>query len=161
LKGGRHPGRRSVHNHFCDEGNQSAAAHAAADYTVSRRPSTFTPFVRMLPLAMPDDDKDKHDPIEDVRKGLGLLFRAAKGAVEKIPTKDLEQVVVTSAREVGRALENVAKSVEREVIRVKDDLKPQHHDKAAAPPAADAEEPKSAGPRVEDEKSEPPKPPAS
>jgi hypothetical protein len=71
---------------------------------------------------MPDDDKN--DPIEDVRKGLGLLFRAARSTVEKIPTKDIEQAVVTGAREVGRALENVAKSVEREVTRVKDDLKP-------------------------------------
>jgi hypothetical protein len=110
---------------------------------------------------MPDDDKSKPDPIEDVRKGLGLLFRAAKGAVEKIPTKDLEQVVVTSAREVGRALENVAKSVEREVIRVKDDLKPQQHDKAPSPPPADSEDPKASGPRVEDDKTDPPKPPAS
>ncbi len=73
---------------------------------------------------MPDDDKDKPDPIEDVRKGLGLLFRAAKGAIDKLPTKDVEQAVVTSAREVGRALENVGKSIEREVARVKDDLKP-------------------------------------
>ena len=73
---------------------------------------------------MSDDKPKAPDPIEDVRKGLGLLFRAAKGAVEKLPTKELEEVVVTSAREVGRALENVGKTIEREVIRVKDDLKP-------------------------------------
>lgn len=71
---------------------------------------------------MPDDEKP--NPIEDIRKGLGLLFRAAKTTVEKIPTKDLEDVVVTTAREVGRAVENVGKTIEREVIRVKDDLKP-------------------------------------
>jgi len=71
---------------------------------------------------MPDDEKP--NPIEDVRKGLGLLFRAAKSTVERLPTKDLEEVVVSSAREVGRALENVGKTIEREVIRVKDDLTP-------------------------------------
>jgi hypothetical protein len=99
---------------------------------------------------MPDDDK--HDPIEDVRKGLGLLFRAARGAVEKIPTKDLEQVVVTSAREVGRAIENVGKSIEREVNRVKDDLKPHGHAPPPAPPADAA--------RPDDEKKDDaPKPP--
>jgi len=98
--------------------------------------------------AMPDDDK-KPDPIEDVRKGLGLLFRAAKGAVEKIPTKDVEQLVVTSAREVGRALENVAKSVEREVSRVKDDLKPH----GSAKPPSDAEA------KPDDKKDDEPKPP--
>lgn len=100
---------------------------------------------------MPDDDK-KPDPIEDVRKGLGLLFRAAKGAVEKIPTKDVEQLVVTSAREVGRALENVAKSVEREVSRVKEDLKPHGSATPPKPPAEDAAAP-------EDKKDEEPKPP--
>jgi hypothetical protein len=84
---------------------------------------------------MPDDDKP--NPIEDVRKGLGLLFRAAKGAVEKLPTKDVEELVVTSAREVGRALENVGKSIEREVIRVKDDLKPR----GSATPPVDAPPP--------------------
>jgi len=62
---------------------------------------------------MPDD---KPNAFEDVRKGLGLLFRAAKTTVEKLPTKDLEEVVVTSAREVGRAIENVGKTIEREVF---------------------------------------------
>jgi hypothetical protein len=70
---------------------------------------------------MPDDNKP--NPLEDVRKGLGLLFRAAKTTVEKLPTKDLEEVVVTSAREVGRALENVGKTIEREVLGKKDEPK--------------------------------------
>ena len=70
---------------------------------------------------MPDDDKP--NPLEDVRKGLGLLFRAAKTTVEKLPTKDIEDVVVTSAREVGRALENVGKTIEREVLGKKDEPK--------------------------------------
>jgi hypothetical protein len=66
---------------------------------------------------MPDD---KPNAFADVRKGLGLLFRAAKTTVEKLPTKDLEEVVVTSAREVGRAIENVGKTIEREVFGRKD-----------------------------------------
>ena len=70
---------------------------------------------------MPDDQKP--NPLEDVRKGLGLLFRAAKTSIEKLPTKDLEEVVVTSAREVGRALENVGKTIEREVLGKKDEPK--------------------------------------
>jgi hypothetical protein len=72
-------------------------------------------------VRMPDDNKP--NPLEDVRKGLGLLFRAAKTTVEKLPTKDLEEVVVTSAREVGRALENVGKTIEREVLGKKDEPK--------------------------------------
>jgi ribosomal protein L7/L12 len=62
---------------------------------------------------MPDD---KPSVLGDVRKGLGLLFRAARTTVERLPTKDLEEVVVTSAREVGRAIENVGKTIEREVF---------------------------------------------
>lgn len=64
-------------------------------------------------LTMSDE---KPNPFEDVVKGLGLLFRAAKTTVEKLPRKDLEEVVVTSAREVGRAIENVGRTLEREVF---------------------------------------------
>jgi|SRR5580692_8760366 hypothetical protein len=66
---------------------------------------------------------DRPNPLTDVIKGLGLLFRAAKTTVERLPTKDLEEVVLTSAREVGRAIENVATTVEREVFRRRQDPK--------------------------------------
>jgi hypothetical protein len=60
--------------------------------------------------------EDRPSPLSDVRKGLGLLFRAARTAVGSLETADLEEVVVTSAREVGRAIENVATALEREVL---------------------------------------------
>jgi hypothetical protein len=56
------------------------------------------------------------NPLTDVAQGLGLLFRAARTAARKLPTKDLEEVVVASAREVGRAIENVAATIERGVL---------------------------------------------
>lgn len=56
------------------------------------------------------------NPLSDVRRGLGLLLRAARTAARKWPTKDLEEVVTTSAREVGRAIENVAVTIEREMF---------------------------------------------
>jgi hypothetical protein len=92
--------------------------------------------MRMVPAAMPDD---KPSALEDVRKGLGLLFRAARTTVEKLPTKDLEEVVVTSAREVGRAIENVGKTIEREVFGKKDGGPP-------VPPKTDAEQSKDDDP---------------
>lgn len=58
---------------------------------------------------------DSPDPLTDLRKGLGLLFRAARTAAKNLPTKDFEEVVTTSAREVGRAIENVAATIEREI----------------------------------------------
>jgi len=59
---------------------------------------------------------DKPNPLSDAVKGLGLLLRAAKTVVERLPTKNLEEAVVESAREVGRAIENVATALEREVL---------------------------------------------
>jgi hypothetical protein len=61
------------------------------------------------------DDKPP-SAIEDVVKGLGLLFRAARTTVGKLPKGDLEEVVMTSAREVGRAIENVGRRIESEVL---------------------------------------------
>ena len=63
---------------------------------------------------MSDDDPN---PLVDVAKGLGLLFRAARTAAKKLPSKELEEVVLASAKEVGRAFENVAATIEREVFR--------------------------------------------
>jgi hypothetical protein len=67
---------------------------------------------------------DSPDPLTDLRKGLGLLLRAARTAAKNLPTKDLEGVVATSAREVGRAFENVAAAVEREIRGKPDSPKP-------------------------------------
>jgi hypothetical protein len=97
--------------------------------------------VRMLGGAMPDD---KPNAFEDVRKGLGLLFRAAKTTVEKLPTKDLEEVVVTSAREVGRAIENVGKTIEREVFGKSAVKKDGDAAKPDAPPKDDEPKPPDA-----------------
>ena len=58
----------------------------------------------------------KPDPLSDMIRGLGLLLRAAKTTVERVPTKGLEDAVIQTAREVGRAIENVAETVEREVL---------------------------------------------
>ncbi len=73
----------------------------------------------MAILKAMSDDKTPN-PLTDVRKGLGLLFRAARTTARKLPTtnfgKELEEAVVTSAREVGRAIENVATTIEREVL---------------------------------------------
>jgi hypothetical protein len=59
---------------------------------------------------------DKPDPLSDVVKGFSLLLRAARTTVERMPKKGLEDAVMETAREVGRAIENVANAVEREVF---------------------------------------------
>jgi hypothetical protein len=96
---------------------------------------------------------DRPNPLTDVIKGLGLLLRAAKTTVERgvesLPTKDLEEVVLTSAREVGRALENVATTVEREVFGRRD----THRGPGPAAPGG------ATPPKAKEPEKEEPKPP--
>ena len=68
-------------------------------------------------------DDDKPNPMDDVSKGLDLLFRAAKTAakstmerVERLPSDNLENFVTEGVKEVGRALETVGNVIEREVM---------------------------------------------
>ena len=81
-----------------------------------------------------EDDK-KPDPVEDLKKGIGLLFRAAKSAVDQLPTDKLEQVVVTGVKEVGRAIENVTDQIDRQIFHGKGTI-PHPEDAKAQPPAA-------------------------
>ena len=100
-------------------------------------------------------DSDKPSPIEDLRKGLGLLFRAAKTTLEQIPTGELEKAVVSSAKEVGRAIENVTNTVEKQIFRKSGSEAP--HAQKDAPAAPEGSDVKGADAKA-DESSEPPKP---
>jgi hypothetical protein len=80
-------------------------------------------------------DSDKPSPIEDLRKGLGLLFRAAKTTLEQIPTGELEKAVVSSAKEVGRAIENVTHTVEKQIFRKPGSEAPPSPEKGPEPKA--------------------------
>ena len=99
-------------------------------------------------------DEKKPDPVDDLKKGLGLLFRAARTAVDELPTGKLEEAVKSGAREVGRAIENVTQTIDKELFH-----------KKSAPPAADAKsadakpvDAKPVDPKPEEKKDEPAKP---
>jgi hypothetical protein len=89
---------------------------------------------------------DRPNPLADVTKGLGLLFRAARTAVGRLPKGDLEEAVVTSAREVGRAIENVATTLEREVLGLRDRRGVGKSPPAEPPPPAEPHDPDSGTP---------------
>jgi hypothetical protein len=102
---------------------------------------------------------DKPTPVDDLKQGLNLLFRAAKGAVDKIPTDKIEGAVRDGAKEVGKAFESVATEIDKVVTQAttrtgsappphapppgataagaegekKDEPPPQHYDDAYAP----------------------------
>lgn len=75
------------------------------------------------------NEEKKPHPLEDVRQGLGLLFRAAKTAVESLPTKDLEKSVTEGMTEFGKVVERVVEAIGKEV---------QSKTAAKSPPAAQA-----------------------
>lgn len=79
------------------------------------------------------DEKPKSDPVDDLKQGLGLLFRAAKGAVDKIPTEKVEDVAKDAAKEVARAFETIGHEVEKVISPNKDGKKP-----GSQPPPAEA-----------------------
>ena len=79
------------------------------------------------------DEKPKTDPVDDLKQGLGLLFRAAKGAVEKLPTDKVEDVAKDAAKEVARAFETIGQEVEKVISPAARDGK-----KGSQPPPAEA-----------------------
>lgn len=83
------------------------------------------------------DEKPK--PLEDLKQGLGLIFRAAKGAVEKLPTEKVEVVAKDAAKEIHRAFETVGNEIDKAF----------GHKPAPPPPPADA------APPEEEKKEEP------
>lgn len=88
----------------------------------------------------PMSDEKKPDPVDDLKKGLGLLFRAAKTAVDELQTGKLEEAVKTGAREVGRAIENVTSTIDEQIFhgkaRAKTEAAPPPAVQDAPPPAA-------------------------
>jgi hypothetical protein len=87
-------------------------------------------------IILPMSDDRKPNPMDDVSKGLDLLFRAAgtvaKSAVdrvEKLPSDNLENFVREGAKEVAHALEAVGNVIDREVLG---------HRPPTTPPAAGA-----------------------
>jgi hypothetical protein len=105
-------------------------------------------------------DEKPGKPIEDLKQGLGLIFKAAKGAVEKLPTDKVEGVAKDAAKEIHRAFETVGNEIDKafghkgaaekdekapaaEAKKEEEEKKePQHFDDAYAP------EPPAKGPRV-------------
>ena len=81
---------------------------------------------------------DKPRPVDDLKEGLGLLFRAAKGAVEKLPTDKLEDVARDAVKEVGRAFESIGTEIEKVVGKVSGSSPPPPPQAGHAPPAAEA-----------------------
>jgi hypothetical protein len=87
---------------------------------------------------MSDDEKAK--PVDDLKQGLGLLFRAAKGAVERLPTSKIEGVVKDGAKEVGKAFDSVASEIDKVIAKATGSSAPAARG-TPPPPAPPPEQP--------------------
>jgi hypothetical protein len=88
------------------------------------------------------DDPKKHEPLDDLKEGLGLLYRAAKGAVEQLPTEKVEVVAKDAVKEVGRALETIHGELDKAFKQVAENVssvKAGSQPPAAAPPPPPAD----------------------
>jgi hypothetical protein len=85
---------------------------------------------------MSDEQKpDVPDPIEAARKGLGLLFQAARLTLERVPTQKVEEAVLHGAREVGRVFETVTDAIDEQLKK--------HDGRAHVAPPSPPEPPKA------------------
>jgi hypothetical protein len=65
-------------------------------------------------LAMDDERKPK----EDLKEGLGLIFRAAKGAVKQVDIGKIDKELDKAISQVGRVVSNVGRVVGDEIGRM-------------------------------------------
>lgn len=101
----------------------------------------------MVIIRVMSDEKPK--PVDDLREGLGLLFRAAKGAVERLPTGKIEDVAKDAVREVGRAFESLGSELEKVVGKAAGYPAPPPDEASPATAAADAPTSRPAEPATE------------
>jgi len=85
----------------------------------------------MVIIGPMSDEKPK--PVDDLKQGLGLLFRAAKGAIDKIPTDKIESAVKDGAKEVGKAVETVAGQIDDAFTKVTTGSSPPAQNAGQAP----------------------------
>ncbi len=93
----------------------------------------------MVIIGPMSDEKPK--PVDDLKQGLGLLFRAAKGAIDKIPTDKIESAVKESAKEVGKAVETVAGQIDDAFTKVTGGSQPPTQPQGQVPPGSNPHPP--------------------
>ena len=88
-------------------------------------------------------------PTEDLRDGLGLLFRAARGIAKEMNAEKLEKTVQSGARELVRVINTVGRAIGSELEKATEGEDTRPTDVSPAPPsekapeATDGEPPKS------------------
>jgi len=89
---------------------------------------------------------DERKPSEDLKEGLGLLFRAARGAAKQVDVSKIDKGLDKAISQASRVATNVGRAVSDEVNRVSSQQSPpwksgqKEADPANEPPAEDVGE---------------------
>ena len=94
-------------------------------------------------------------PLDDLKEGLGLIFKAAKGAVEKLPTDKAETFAKDAVKDLGKVFDSLGNEVDKAWQKATGSQPPAEpkpaEAKKPAPPFDDAYGPEPTepkGPRV-------------
>lgn len=61
---------------------------------------------------------DEKRPTDDLKEGMGLIFRAAKKAAKQVDLSKIDKGLDTAISQVGRAVANVGRAVGDEINRI-------------------------------------------
>ena len=97
---------------------------------------------------------DERKPKEDLKEGLGLIFRAAKGAVKQVDIGKIDKELDKALTSVGRVMTNVGRVVGDEINRMANNPPWQKGQEPGAPDAPKGEAGTSPDSKPDDDKKE-------
>ncbi len=89
-------------------------------------------------------DDPKRAPVEELKEGLGYLLRAAKSAVERIPTQRVEDLAQDTMKDAAEAFDKLGSHIDQALHKASDAIAstagnaPPAPVAQAAPPVASA-----------------------
>ena len=85
-------------------------------------------------------------PSDDLKEGLGMLFRAARNATKDLSAEKAEKAIYDSGSELGRVLSNVGKAMGDELSKAFGEKADEGAVPEAPPPASEKGAPVESGP---------------
>ncbi len=91
-------------------------------------------------------DDPKRAPVEDLKEGLGYLLRAAKSAVERIPTQRVEDIAQDTMKDAAEVFDKLGTRIDQVIHKASDAVASAAGNAPSAPPAQAAPPAASAAP---------------
>jgi hypothetical protein len=65
-------------------------------------------------------DEQRRPPVEDLKEGFGFLIRAAKSAVERLPTQRVEDIAQDAVKEAGQVFDKLGTHIDQAIHKASD-----------------------------------------